>query len=447
MEFTKEGEEAASQYSNDVIESFSDRYQTFIQSHKTEREVIKGVIDALDGVKWVSDVDELHHGETYASKRHERNLAVFTYNGLDEIRAIGSHVDSPCLHLKPFPVQEEDNVSFLKSHYYGGIKPYQWLNIPLSLRGVAYTEAGERVTVNIGSGQDDPVFTIPDLLPHLSQEQLDKKMKDAVRGEDLNALAGNRHGDDEDEALRHNALRLLHEEYDLTESDLVGAELRLVPQTDPNDVGFDRSLITGYGHDDRSSVYTSLQALLTTSPSDTTSLAVFYDKEEIGSEGTTGAKNQFWNVLYEDILSLTDAEQTVNEVWANTKVLSADVTAASNPNFNDVQDKSNAALLGRGVSIKKYTGSKGKAGAHDASAEFTSSVIQTLQANDVPWQSGVMGKIHIGGGGTIAKFIANRGAKVLDIGVPVLGMHAPQEVLSKADLYSAYQAFSAFYKG
>lgn len=444
-DYTYEAVEAAEQYDEGRVAGFADGYADFIDNNRTEREIIEAIRGHLEssGAQRLSETDSLEHGQLYYHDRKEKNLAVFRYGGLSDVRAVASHVDSPCLHLKPFPVQEEDNVALLKSRYYGGIKPYQWLNLPLSLHGTVYTDHG-RADITLGDDGDDPVFTIPDLLPHLSDEQRKKTVSDAFTGEELNALAANTPTKADEDKLRDRVLSVLNDEYGVTEEDLVGAELRLVPAHRVRDVGVDRALLTAYGHDDRSSVYASLEAIIDADHADRTQLCVFYDKEEIGSEGTTGAKNAYWSALYAELRDKADEDISAYEVWENTSVLSADVTAASNPNFNDVQDPTNVPKLGHGVSIKKYTGGRGKSRGHDASAELTSSVIQILRDNDVPWQSGELGKMHIGGGGTIAKFIAKHNAEVLDIGVPVLGMHAPHEVLSKADLYSSYEAYKAF---
>lgn len=440
---------AADTLDADDVTEFSEQYKQFISENKTEREVIAAVkqaaIDA--GYQDLTEAEGLTTGGKYYREDHAKNIALITYNGLENIHAVASHADSPCLHLKPYPLSESQKLAVLKTHYYGGIKKYQWLNIPLSLRGVAYTQEGKKVTFALGDKQEDPVFTIPDLLPHLAREQLKKEARKLVEGEQLNAIIGSDEVDDENisEKAKLAIAKHLHDEYGLVEEDLVSAELSFVPAGPARDVGFDRSMITGYGHDDRSSVYASLRALIDGEQSkEHTQIVAVYDKEEIGSYGKTGAQNLFFTSLIEDLIDLAGSKQRPTQVWARTKVLSADVTSAIDPNFSDTHDASNANYFGRGVAMEKFGGGGGKYSTSDADAEFTHALRQLFNKHGVPWQTGENGKIDLGGGGTIAMFLARWGADVIDIGIPVLAMHAPYEVAHKADLYSAYAAYKAF---
>lgn len=412
-------------------------YEEFLKENKTERKVINAIIAFAEEKGWedLDSVDTLQEGKTYYKQDREKNAAILTYNGTEDIRGIGSHVDSPCLHLKPRPVQEKEGVGVLRTHYYGGIRKYQWLNIPLSVEGVAYTKEGERVAI------EDITVTIPDLLPHLAKEQRKKKLKKAVEGEQLNPILTVTEHDD----VKEHILSELNKEYGLEEDDFVGADIRVVPSNNPISTGLNKDLLTAYGHDDRSSVYLSLRAI-TDSDSTKTNIAVFYDKEEIGSTGTTGAQNQFWTHLYEDIVDKTDTVTRPSKLWQNSKIISADVTSGYNPNFGDVHDTTNVNKIGKGISIQKYGGSGGKYRTQDAGAEFTSQLINLMREEGIRWQTGENGKIDVGGGGTIAMFIAQHGADVIDAGIPVLGMHAPMETVSKKDIKSTYKCFKVFYE-
>ena len=430
------------------ITSYAEGYKTFISENKTEREVIAAVKQAAKkaGYQDLTQTNEIQQGGKYYREDHNKNIALIKYNGVESIHAIASHADSPCLHLKPYPLAENQKLAVLKTHYYGGVKKYQWLNIPLSLRGVAYTQDSKKVTFSLGDSPEDPVFTIPDLLPHLARDQMQKEAKKLVEGEQLNALIGSDEVDDESisEKAKLAIAKRLHEEYGLVEEDLVSAELSFVPAGNARDLGFDRSMITGYGHDDRSSVYTSLQAILQSDDSSHTQIVAVYDKEEIGSFGKTGAQNHFFTALIEDLIDLSGSKKRPSQVWANTKVLSADVTSAIDPNFSDTHDSSNANFLGRGVAMEKYGGGGGKYSTSDADAEFIHALRNLFNKHEVAWQTGENGKIDLGGGGTIAMFLAKWGADVIDIGIPVLAMHAPYEVAHKADLLSAHNAYKVF---
>ncbi len=431
------------------IDSLAKKYVQFISEQKTEREVINKVKKQAIAHKFTNllEAKKLVVGGTYYYAVNEKNIALIRYQDMKKIHAIASHADSPCLHLKPYPLAETQKLAVLKTHYYGGIKKYQWLNIPLSLRGVAYTQKG-RVDFSIGDNPTDPVFTIPDLLPHLGRDQLQKEARKLVEGEQLNAIIGSDEVDDDavSEKVKLSIAKHLYETYGLTEEDFISAELSFVPAGNAREVGFDRSMILGYGHDDRSSVFTSMQALLDAKKISQTQIVLVYDKEEIGSYGKTGAQNMFFTHLIEELIQRSQSDTTPSAVWRNTKVLSADVTSAIDPNFADVHDPTNANYLGRGVALEKYGGGGGKYSTSDADAEFMHALITLFNTQKVPWQTGENGKIDVGGGGTIAMFLAKWGADVVDIGIPVLAMHAPYELAHKADVYSAYLAYKAFFE-
>jgi len=335
-------------------------------------------------------------------------------------------------------------MSFFKTHYYGGIRKYQWVATPLSLHGVIVKKDGSTVEVNIGEDDSDPIFYINDLLPHLGQEQSKKPLGEAVPGEKLNILVGSRplNGDDEKNSIKLNTMRLLHEKYGVTEEDFLSAELCVVPAFKARDVGFDRSMIGAYGHDDRVCAYPALSAIFDCADSKHTLMCVLADKEETGSDGNTGMKSELFTDLINALASATNADPAV--VRANSKCLSADVSAAFDPNFSDVFEKRNTPLLSAGVVLTKFTGSRGKSGTNDASAEYIGWLRRVMEDAGVVWQAGELGKVDCGGGGTVAKFLAEHNIETVDLGVPVISMHAPCEVISKVDLYEAYRAFCAF---
>ena len=360
------------------------------------------------------------------------------------VRINAAHIDSPRLDLKPNPMYEDAELALFKTHYYGGIKKYQWTAIPLSLHGVIIKRNGETLTVNIGEAPGDPRFVVTDLLPHLADEQMKRTAPQVIRGEELNILIGSRpfRCDDESEKVKLNILNLLHEKYGIIEKDFLSAELTLVPAFPVSDIGFDRSMIGGYGHDDRVCSYPAAMAALEARDPEVTCVTVLTDKEEIGSEGNTGLKSAYLRYFIEDLAAMEGLAG--RDVLAKSECLSADVNAAFDPTFPDVHERRNAAYLNHGVCVTKYTGSRGKGGTNDASAEFMGRVRRFLEKDGVLWQTAELGKVDAGGGGTVAMYIANLGADVIDIGVPVLSMHAPYEVVAKVDVYAAYRAFSAF---
>ena len=444
-------EHASKSLNETDTQTFCTEYKQFLSTHKTEREVITGLVKQAEqhGFVPLEKTTAVKKGQTYYKlDRNKKNLALIRFGGLSTLHVIASHVDSPCLHLKPYPIHESNKLGLLKTHYYGGIKKYQWLNIPLALRGVAHTQTGERVEIHLGEAENEPCFTIPDLLPHLAKDQLQKIAKEAVIGEQLNAVAATIPYEDEKvkDKVKLALAQAINDKYGLVEEDLVSAELSFVPAGPARSAGIDSSLIIGYGHDDRSCTYASAQALFTAKSAGHTQVALFYDKEEIGSYGRTGAQNLFAQRLIEDLIALSESDVRPTQVWEKTNVLSADVTAAIDPNFSDVHDSTNATHLGYGVAIEKYGGAGGKYSTHDADAEYMHALTTLFRKHNVPWQTGELGKVDQGGGGTIAMFLARYGAHVVDIGPAVLGMHAPYELIAKHDLYAAYKAYHTFFE-
>lgn len=440
------------------IFSFCNEYKTFLDNGKTEREYVKEAVEKAEELGFI-DFDKVIEQKlpVKAGDKIYRNIknkaVIFAVIGDKPLengtRMLGAHIDSPRLDLKQNPLYENTDMVFMKTHYYGGIKKYQWLAIPLSLHGVIIKKNGEAVNVNIGENDADPVFTITDLLPHLASDQMEKKMKEAVTGESLNSLVGSIPYDDKDvkDKVKLNILNILHEKYGIVEEDLLSSELELVPAYKAKDVGFDRSMVGAYGQDDRVCAYTSMMALFDIKDPEYTSICILTDKEEIGSVGNTGAKSRFLEDFIADLCYLTSENYSdilVRRCLNNTVMLSADVNAAVDPNFEGTHDKLNAAYLGKGVAILKYGGSRGKSGASDAHAEFVARVRKVLNDNNIPWQTTELGAVDKGGGGTIAMLVANLGIDVIDCGVPVLSMHSPFETTSKIDIYAAYKGFKAF---
>ena len=435
----------------DAADSFCEGYMNFLDAAKTEREAVEQAVALAEMNGFAPYVP----GRIYpaGSKIYYNNrgkaviLAVIGESGLtDGARIIAAHIDSPRLDLRPNPLYEQDGEALFKTHYYGGIKKYQWTAIPLALHGVIVKKDGSTVKVRIGEEDNEPKFVISDLLPHLAAEQMRKTMAEGIAGEDLNVIVGSRPFDSSDEAqnVKLNVLNLLFEQYGITEADFLSAELEIVPAFKACDIGFDRSLIGSYGHDDRVCAYPALMALLDTELPRHTTLCVLTDKEEIGSEGNTGLNSAYMAFF---IKALAAAEGLEGEaVLSASKCLSADVNAAFDPNFPSVFEKNNSSYLNKGVVITKYTGVKGKGSSSDAPAEFMAEVRALLDNANVCWQIGELGKLDAGGGGTVAKYVASHNIEVVDVGVPVLSMHAPFEVVAKLDVYAAYRAFFEFYQ-
>ena len=435
---------------------FSEKFMYFINSAKTERECVKSLTNILEnnGFKNIETVDNLKAGDKIYYINREKNIyaAVIGSDDLTNgLNIIGAHIDSPRLDLKPNPLYESEELALFKTHYYGGIKKYQWVNIPLSMHGVIITK-DKKIEINIGENEDDPIFTIADLLPHLSSEQSKKKLNDAIAGEDLNILVGSipyKTDEEVTEKVKLNILNLLNEKYGIVEKDFVSSEIEFVPAMKAKSLGFDKSLVAGYGQDDRVCAYTSLKALLNANNPKRTAICLLADKEEIGSMGNTGMSSRVFEYFINELLDKTVGNKPglLDACLKSSKVLSADVTAGYNPNFSSIYEKNNESYIGHGISVIKYTGSASKGGASDANAEFVGYIRSLFEKNNIAYQNSEMGKIGVGGGGTIAYILADRGAEVLDCGIPVLSMHSPYEITSKFDIYNAYKAYEFFYKG
>ncbi len=436
------------------IFEFCDGYMNFLNKAKTEREFIKQAKKVADenGFKDIAEFENLKPGDKvyFINRGKSMYLAVIGNEKIENgIHIIGSHVDSPRLDLKPNPLYEDGGFAYFKTHYYGGIKKYQWTTIPLSIHGVIIKANGEKIELNIGEDEKDPIFTITDLLPHLAMEQMEKKLKNGIAGEDLNLLIGSIpfSGEKGTEKVKLNILNLLNKKYGITEEDLYSAEIELVPAFKARTMGFDESLVAAYGQDDKICAYTSFKAMMELKDVKNTAVCILSDKEEIGSMGNTGMESHVFDYFISELLNKT-GENRVNlldKVFCYSKMLSSDVDAGYDPIYASVSDKNNAGFLGKGIALVKYTGARGKSGASDANAEFVAWTRNVLEKNNIKYQLTELGKVDIGGGGTIAYILANKGTDVIDCGVPVLSMHAPYEVTSKFDIYEAYRTYKAFW--
>ncbi len=439
-----------------TIFDYCQKYMDFINKAKTERECVQTLTEMLEkeGFQNISTLDSLKAGDKVYYINRQKNIyaAIIGQNDLtDGFNIIGAHIDSPRLDLKPNPLYEDTELALFKTHYYGGIKKYQWVNIPLSMHGVIIKNDGEKININIGEKETDPIFTIADLLPHLAKEQSKKKLDDAIGGEDLNILVGSIPFDtDEDvsEKVKLNILNILNQKYGITERDFVSSEIEFVPAMKAKSLGFDESLVAGYGQDDRVCAYTALTALLKIQNPKRTAICLLADKEEVGSMGNTGMSSHVFEHFIGTLLDKTigNTPGLIDKVLNASRVLSADVTAGYNPNFPNIYEKNNESYIGYGISVIKYTGSASKGGASDANAEFVGYIRSLFERENILYQNSEMGKIGMGGGGTIAYILADRGADVIDCGVPVLSMHSPYEITSKFDIYNAYRAYEVFYK-
>ena len=434
------------------IFDYAEGYKTFLDGAKTEREAVAELVDMAKRngfAKWELG-DPVKAGGAYYFNNRGKNLFLFRVGSediaRDGVRIMAAHIDSPRLDLKQNPVYEDAGMCFFKTHYYGGIKKYQWTAIPLALHGVVILENGEEVTVKVGEDDGDPVFYINDLLPHLAQEQVQKPLGTAIPGEKLNLLVGGLPFVDENvsDKIKLNVLAILNEKYGIKEDDFISAEISAVPAFKARDVGFDRAFIGAYGHDDRVCAYPIATAIFGTDDKKHTTLVILADKEEVGSDGNTGMNSMILRDVLDAIARSLGADPI--RVRANSMCLSADVTAAYDPNFSDVYEQKNSSMISCGTAMCKYTGARGKSSTNDASAEFVGKVRKIFKENGVTFQTSELGKIDLGGGGTVAKFISYLNIDTVDIGVPVISMHAPYEVISKADLYSTYEAFCAFCK-
>ena len=435
----------------EVADGFCEGYKDFLDNGKTEREATQEIISLAKANGFIEFIpgEKYNPGEKiyYNNRGKSVILCVIGKKSLiNGIKIAAAHIDSPRLDLKPNPLYEDNGMALFKTHYYGGIKKYQWTAIPLSLHGVVVLRNGETICVNIGENDDEPKFVVNDLLPHLGANQGKRMLSDGIRGEELNILVGSRpfKNDDSSESVKLNILNILYEKYGFTEADFLSAELEAVPAFKASDIGFDRSMIGSYGHDDRVCAYPAVMAALDAEDPDYTIMSVLTDKEEIGSDGNTGLNSSYMTYFINYLAAMEGYDGY--EVIRKSECLSADVTAAFDPTFPDVMEKKNSAFINKGVAVMKYTGSRGKSGTSDASAEFMGKIRALLDNAGVIWQIGELGKVDEGGGGTVAKYVANLDIDVVDIGVPVLSMHSPYETVSKTDVYMAYKAFSEFFK-
>ena len=437
------------------IFNYAEGYIKFMNASKTEREIVRESkkIAESNGFKDINEFESLKPGDKvyYINREKSMYLAVIGKNDIEKgVNIIGAHGDSPRLDLKPNPIYEEGEFAYFKTHYYGGIKKYQWTTIPLSIHGVIVKANGEKIEINIGEDEDDPIFTITDLLPHLAQDQMDKKLKNAIDGEDLNLLIGSiPYEKDIPEAVKLNILNILNKKYGITEVDFLSSEIELVPAMKCRSMGFDESMVAGYGQDDKVCVYTELTALVDMKEvPNRTAVCIISDKEEIGSMGNTGMESHVFDTFMSEILNKLGVNRPnlLDKVFCNSKMLSADVDAGLDPIYASVSEKNNAAHIGRGIGVNKYTGARGKSGASDANAEFVAEIRNIFEKNNIRYQISELGRVDIGGGGTIAYILANKGIDVIDCGVPVLSMHSPYEVTSKFDIYEAYRGYTAFWK-
>lgn len=436
------------------IFNFCKDYMDFLNKAKTEREFVKEAkkIADLNGFKDLSEYDTLNAGDRvyFINRNKSMYLAIIGQEKMETgLHIIGSHVDSPRLDLKPNPLYEDTGFAYFKTHYYGGIKKYQWTTIPLSIHGVIVKPNGEKIEVNIGENESDPIFTITDLLPHLAMDQMEKKLKNGIDGEDLNLLIGSIPFDGEkiSEKVKLNILNILNQKYGIVEADLLSSELELVPAFKARSLGFDSSMVAAYGQDDKICAYASFAAMMNLENVKNTAVCILADKEEIGSMGNTGMESHMFDYFISELLNKTGENRVnlLNKVFCYSKMLSSDVDAGFDPIYASVSDKTNAGLLGKGISLNKYTGARGKSGASDANAEYVAWIRNLLEKYDIKYQLAELGKVDIGGGGTIAYILANKGVDVIDCGVPLLSMHSPYEVTSKFDIYEAFRTYKAFW--
>ncbi|MBE5887968.1 MAG: aminopeptidase [Lachnospiraceae bacterium] len=448
----------------EAVFAFAEDYRRFISDCKTERECTTELYAQAKAAGF-QDLDELiaagktvKAGDRIIANNMGKGLALFIL-GEKNLEAgmniLGAHIDSPRIDLKQVPLFEDTEMAMLDTHYYGGIKKYQWVTLPLALHGVICKKDGSTVEVNIGDKPGDPVVGITDLLIHLSAEQLEKKGAKVIEGESLDLLIGSIPMTEEEDSeekvkdkVKGNILRILEETYGVEEDDFLSAEIEVVPAGEARDYGLDRSMIMGYGHDDRVCAYPSYRAMLEIGTPEYTSVCLLVDKEEIGSVGASGMQSKFFENCVAEVMNLagTYSELAVRRAMKNSKVLSSDVSAAFDPNFPSVMEKKNCAYFGKGLVFNKYTGSRGKSGSNDANAEYVAKLRNIMDKNEVSFQTSELGKVDQGGGGTIAYILANYDMNVIDSGVAVLNMHAPWEIISKVDLYEAYKGYVAFLK-
>ncbi|MCH4223235.1 MAG: aminopeptidase [Solobacterium sp.] len=440
-----------------AVNTFAAEYEAFLSDSKTEREFTANAVELAEAAGYhdLAKVEgPLSAGDrVYAVNRH-KNVSLFVIGSQplsDGMTILGAHIDSPRIDLKQHPLYEKDGLCLFDTHYYGGIKKYQWVARPMALHGVVCRKNGSTVQITIGESDDDPVLGISDLLVHLAGEQMKKPAAQVIEGEKLDILAGSIPSKDakkEEDSVRKNVMDLLNEKYGIEEDDFVSAELELVPAGKARDYGIDRSMIMGYGHDDKVCAYTSLRAILDEKHPKRTACCILVDKEEIGSVGATGMQSRFFEDVVSDLLDrqgLTSIKN-LNETFRNSKMLSSDVSVAVDPLYSEVNELKNSAYLGRGIVFNKYTGSRGKYSSNDANAEFIAEVRAAMDKDDIMFQTSELGAVDAGGGGTIAYILAQLNMDVIDAGIAVLNMHAPCEIVSKADVYEGYLAYKAFLK-
>ena len=445
------GRKTASEEVLKEADSYAEGYKDFLDRAKTEREAVETAIELAknNGFAEFDRNKKYKAGDKIFINNRGKSLALAVI-GREAVESgvniSAAHIDSPRLDLKPNPLYEELELALFKTHYYGGIKKYQWTAIPLSLHGVFVLKDGTVKKVSIGEEEDEPKFVINDLLPHLAQEQSKRTLSEGIKGEELNVLIGSHPFKDEkgSELVKLNILKLLNEKYGITEDDFLSAELEIVPAFKATDIGLDRSMVGAYGQDDRVCAYPALTAVMSVKNPKKTSLAILADKEEVGSMGNTGLESDFLRYVIGDLALMQGGDGTV--AVRNSKCLSADVNAGIDPTFQDVMERRNASRLNYGVVVTKYTGARGKSGTSDASAEYMASIRKLLDENGIIWQSGELGRVDLGGGGTVAQYIANMGVDVVDLGVPVLSMHAPFETTAKLDIYMCHRAMYEFMK-
>jgi len=448
MELNYSTKNAWTVLNHEDVFSFAEDYKKFISTAKTEREAVK-YFEQLSKDKSFSDICSGSSGFAFYAINDNKNILLLRKGklGLEHgINFVFAHIDSPRIDLKQNPLYESSDMALFKTHYYGGIKKYQWVTIPLALHGVILLQNGTKIELNVGEDENDPVFFISDLLPHLARKQMEQNAKEVIQAEALDPIVGSIPDEKVDkEKFKTFILKLLNNKYGITEEDFLSAELTLVPAGKARDLGFDKSAIVAYGHDDRVCGFTAAKALFDVETPNRTIAVMLFDKEEIGSDGLTGAQSDFLDYTVEKLLHINGVKDiSVREVLHNSFGISADVNAAIDPLYKDVFEEQNSASFGHGLVVTKFTGQGGKYDASDASAELVFKIRKLFNENRVPWQIGELGKVDIGGGGTVAKFMANRGIRVIDAGPALLSMHAPFEIVSKADLYSTYLGYKTF---
>ncbi|MGL6173584.1 MAG: aminopeptidase [Cellulosilyticaceae bacterium] len=460
-ELTKEFKSAWDTYTEadkELLFAYGERYRKFISDNKTERECIKSMVAEAKshGYKDINEYIEagqpLQPGDKVFANYHDKTLVMYCI-GTDSmtkgLNLLGAHLDSPRLDLKPNPLYEDTDFAMFKTHYYGGVKKYQWVSLPLSIHGVVAKKDGSVVDIVIGEDMNDPVVGISDLLIHLSREQMQKKLSEGIAAEDMNLCIGTLPLEGEEKnKVKANILKMLNDKYGITEEDFISAEIQIVPAGPARDYGLDRSMVMGYGQDDRVCGYASFEAQLEVTNPTRTTATILVDKEEIGSVGASGMHSKFFENTVAELLNLQGnySDILLRRALANSKMLSSDVTAGHDPNYPSVLEKNNAAYFGKGVVFMKYTGSGGKSGSNESNAEYVAELRKVMEDNNVTWQTAELGRVDLGGGGTIAYILAHYGMDVIDCGVPVHSMHAPWEITSKVDLYEMRKAYVAFLK-